>query len=59
MGSEMCIRDSVYIKKSFNPDGLKLTEATTRFELVIRVLQTHALPLGYVALLLINDSKGI
>ena len=28
---------------------LKL-EATTRFELVIRVLQTHALPLGYVAL---------
>ncbi len=28
-------------------------EATTRFELVIRVLQTHALPLGYVA---ISDS---
>ena len=28
---------------------LKL-EATTRFELVIRVLQTHALPLGYVAI---------
>ena len=27
-------------------------EATTRFELVIRVLQTHALPLGYVAILL-------
>ena len=26
-----------------------LREATTRFELVIRVLQTHALPLGYVA----------
>ena len=26
-----------------------LIEATTRFELVIRVLQTHALPLGYVA----------
>lgn len=26
------------------------SEATTRFELVIRVLQTHALPLGYVAL---------
>ncbi len=25
-------------------------QATTRFELVIRVLQTHALPLGYVAL---------
>ena len=28
------------------------SEATTRFELVIRVLQTHALPLGYVAILL-------
>ena len=28
---------------------LKL-KATTRFELVIRVLQTHALPLGYVAM---------
>ena len=26
-----------------------LIKATTRFELVIRVLQTHALPLGYVA----------
>ena len=24
-------------------------EAATRFELVIRVLQTHALPLGYAA----------
>ena len=31
-------------------------EATTRFELVIRVLQTHALPLGYVA---INDPNEI
>ena len=29
----------------------KSWEATTRFELVIRVLQTRALPLGYVALL--------
>ena len=28
-----------------------IQEATTRFELVIRVLQTHALPLGYYALL--------
>ena len=28
-------------------------EATTRFELVIRVLQTHALPLGYVAVSII------
>ena len=27
-----------------------MTEATTGFEPVIRVLQTHALPLGYVAL---------
>ena len=27
-----------------------LIEATTRFELVIRVLQTRALPLGYVAI---------
>ena len=31
-------------------------EAPTRFELVIRVLQTHALPLGYVA---INDPNEI
>lgn len=30
--------------------SLCLSEATTRFELVIRVLQTHALPLGYVAI---------
>ena len=30
---------------------LYFLEATTRFELVIRVLQTHALPLGYVAIL--------
>ena len=29
---------------------LLFLEATTRFELVIRVLQTHALPLGYVAI---------
>ena len=28
---------------------LIFSEATTRFELVIRVLQTRALPLGYVA----------
>ncbi len=37
-------------------------EATTRFELVIRVLQTHALPLGYVAIfysLLVNDPNEI
>ena len=27
-----------------------IIEATTRFELVIKVLQTHALPLGYVAI---------
>ena len=30
---------------------MELKEATTRFELVIRVLQTRALPLGHVALL--------
>ena len=40
-------------KKIPNPLYFKvrdfLREATTRFELVIRVLQTHALPLGYVA----------
>ena len=29
-------------------------QATTRFELVIRVLQTHALPLGYVAIPRLN-----
>ena len=38
----------------YNRKGLTFvspfSEATTRFELVIRVLQTHALPLGYVAL---------
>ena len=32
-------------------EQLLLIQATTRFELVIRVLQTHALPLGYVAVL--------
>ena len=36
-------------RKHLNFRGFK--EATTRFELVIRVLQTHALPLGYVAML--------
>ena len=36
--------------KTKNPWFFKgFKEATTRFELVIRVLQTHALPLGYVA----------
>ncbi len=33
-------------------------EATTRFELVIRVLQTHALPLGYVAIYILYSSKN-
>ena len=42
-------------KKEPSKDGSQL-EATTRFELVIRVLQTHALPLGYVA---INDPNEI
>lgn len=37
---------------SINTDlGTFLGEATTGFEPVIRVLQTRALPLGYVALL--------
>ena len=35
-------------KKS--PEFQDFLEATTRFELVIRVLQTRALPLGYVAI---------
>ena len=59
----MTIRDiSAYLKDIYGVDlSIKkvpqthefagpFTEATTRFELVIRVLQTHALPLGYVAL---------
>ena len=32
-------------------------EATTGFEPVIRVLQTHALPLGYVAIWLLRESN--
>ena len=34
-----------------------LREAPPRFELGIRVLQTHALPLGYSAIYRINDIK--
>ena len=45
---------SAFFKIINNKKGLTFIspflEATTRFELVIRVLQTHALPLGYVAL---------
>ena len=33
-------------------------EVTTRFELVIRELQSLALPLGYVTILNSNDSDG-
>ena len=33
------------------------SEATTGFEPVIRVLQTHALPLGYVARWLLRESN--
>ena len=44
---------SAFFKIINNKKGLTFIspflEATTRFELVIRVLQTHALPLGYVA----------
>ena len=45
------------IKKSLKIKDFK--EATTRFELVIRVLQTHALPLGYVAIFNYNDPNEI
>ena len=38
-------------KQRTSYEVLCFLEATTRFELVIRVLQTHALPLGYVAVL--------
>ena len=34
-------------------------EASTRIELVIEVLQTFALPLGYDAVLFLNDPYGI
>ena len=37
-------------EKKREASQLLFLEATTRFELVIRVLQTHALPLGYVAI---------
>ena len=37
-------------KKDLKPYALSLFEATIGFEPMIRVLQTHALPLGYVAL---------
>ena len=41
----------ICVKKSSKTNIFELSiEATTRFELVIRVLQTHALPLGYVAI---------
>ena len=42
------MRRRAYNKKPLKIKGFR--EATTRFELVIRVLQTHALPLGYVAM---------
>ena len=38
-----------HCNKKRNTSLCSFREATTRFELVIRVLQTHALPLGYVA----------
>ena len=37
---------------------LEFSEATIGFEPMIRVLQTRALPLGYVAILNFNDSNG-
>ncbi len=36
-----------------------LLEATPRFELGIRVLQTHALPLGYVAVCVIGRKRTL
>ena len=39
-----------HCNKKRNTSLCSFREATTRFELVIRVLQTHALPLGYVAM---------
>ena len=53
---------SAFFKIINNKKGLTFIspflEATTRFELVIRVLQTHALPLGYVAIHLLYSSKN-
>ena len=46
----------ILVKQKKEPSFDDSSEATTRFELVIRVLQTHALPLGYVA---INDPNEI
>ena len=37
---------------------LEFSEATIGFEPMIRVLQTRALPLGYVAIFNFNDSNG-
>ena len=47
------VQIGVFLKKKrrHNTHVLRLLffKATTRFELVLRVLQTRALPLGYVA----------
>ena len=48
MGKKGSGRD--WITKNGTIFRWSLVEATTGFEPVIRVLQTHALPLGYVAL---------
>ena len=53
--------ENPWFLKGFRGEVLKwdlIMEATTRFELVIRVLQTHALPLGYVAILNWSGWRG-
>ena len=44
------IHANYYNGNKKSPEIQDFLEATTRFELVIRVLQTRALPLGYVAI---------
>ena len=50
MGNTFNRTKSFAYKKNVYNNVIDVKEATTRFELVIRVLQTHALPLGYVAI---------
>ena len=43
-------KNNAHIRRRTAEYGLFDREATTGFEPVIKVLQTHALPLGYVAI---------
>ena len=53
------IRNMCYISKKAAIKRLLFSEATTGFEPVIRVLQTHAFPLGHVAWLEVSaDREG-